>query len=148
MADIRLFCSDLDGTLVGNPESTSRFRAAWEAIHKHRRPCLCYSTGRLVEDTLALIGANDLPIPDYILGGVGTQSLDVSANAPIPGFAERFAQAWDLARIERILEALPGILRQPPVFLHPYKSSWYLYGATPEAIAMVEGELRAAGLDV
>jgi sucrose-6F-phosphate phosphohydrolase len=148
MSDVRLFCSDLDGTLVGNPESTSRFRTAWEDIPGPRRPCLCYNTGRLVEDCLALIETAGLPRPDYILGGVGTQIWDASRGGPIEGFAERFAHGWNLSRIECILEELPGVLRQPPAFLHPYKSSWFLHGATGEAIATIEEQLRKAGLDV
>jgi sucrose-6-phosphatase len=148
MSDVRLFCSDLDGTLVGNIESTSRFREAWRGIPIADRPCLCYNTGRLVDDTLALIDSEGLPRPDYILGGVGTQIWDASTGGPIAGFVERFSDGWDLERIESLLEEQPGVLRQPAAFLHPYKSSWFLQGASPDAIATIEGQLRRAGLDV
>jgi sucrose-6-phosphatase len=148
MSDVRLFCSDLDGTLVGNIESTSRFREAWLGIPVADRPCLCYNTGRLVDDTLALIDSEGLPPPDYILGGVGTQIWDASTGGPIAGFVERFSEGWDLERIESLLEEQPGVVRQPAAFLHPYKSSWFLQGASPDAIATIEGHLRRAGLDV
>lgn len=148
MSSVRLFCSDLDGTLVGNPESTQRFRDVWESIPSARRPLLCFSTGRLIDDALSLVDAALLPKPEFVLGGVGTQLWDASRNSSMPGFDERFAKGWDLARIERILEQLPGVVRQPPMFLHPYKSSWYLNGATPDAIANIEEQLRREGLEV
>ena len=35
---IRLFSSDLDGTLLGNPESSRRFRAVWDSMARRERP--------------------------------------------------------------------------------------------------------------
>jgi sucrose-6F-phosphate phosphohydrolase len=148
MSDVRLFCSDLDGTLIGNAESTRRFREAWLGIPDDERPCLCYNTGRFVDDTLTLIDTDGLPPPDYILGAVGTQIWDATLNGPIPGFAERFSEGWDLGRVEKVLAEQPGIVRQPAAFLHPYKSSWFLQGALPEAITTIENQLQRAGLDV
>ena len=47
---IKLFSTDLDGTLLGNPEATLRFATAWAALPAATRPLLVYNSGRLVDE--------------------------------------------------------------------------------------------------
>jgi sucrose-6F-phosphate phosphohydrolase len=148
MTPIKLFCSDLDGTMLGNPESTRRFKEAWESLSRRQRPFLCYNSGRLVDDVLALLKTDVLPWPDYLIGGVGTQLYDVKGKQPVAEFDEQFRDGWDLVKVEQFLGAFPGVTRQPPEFLHPYKSSWYLQRATPEIVDALRKQLTDAGLMV
>ena len=148
MMPIRLFASDLDGTLLGNPEAAHRFKRVWEAIDPTRRPILCYASGRLVGDVRELLRSEVLPPPDYIIGGVGTQIFDCARDSPVEEYDGRFRRGWDLPRIEEVLGAFPGMLRQPAEFLHPYKSSWYLPQASPETLDELREKLAAAGLEV
>jgi sucrose-6F-phosphate phosphohydrolase len=148
MVDIRLLSTDLDGTVLGSPESLERFKAAWESIPQSRQPILCYNTGRLVPNVVALMNEAALPRSDYVLGGVGTQAFDVAAGRELPGFQARFAQGWSLELVERTLEReFPAVQRQPPEFLHPYKSSWFLQAATPDTLAAIERKLQEVGVD-
>ncbi|HVU33867.1 MAG TPA: HAD-IIB family hydrolase [Opitutaceae bacterium] len=145
---IRLFSSDLDGTLLGNPESAQRFKLAWEALKPDRRPLLVFNSGRSAKDTRSLVAARRLPEPDYIIGGVGTELHNFRTGRDEPDFNAQFGEGWDLAKVEAIMEAMPGVERQPPEFLHPYKSSWYLYRADREKIDELRRRFREAGLDV
>src|SRR5262245_14608783 len=104
-APIRIFCSDLDGTLVGNPESAQRFKAAWEKMPPRRRPLLVYSSGRLVDDMRRFfVDQTLLPIPDYSIGGVGTQIYDERAGIFLEEFHRHLAVRWDLKRVQEIAE--------------------------------------------
>ncbi|MGH8245066.1 MAG: HAD-IIB family hydrolase, partial [Gammaproteobacteria bacterium] len=148
MNNIELFCSDLDGTLLGNPEATRRFKSAWEALPKGSRPILSYASGRFVQDVIDLLATRILPWPDCIIGGVGTQIYDGRRKRPLNEFNKQFRAGWDLAKVEAIVGGFPGVRRQPPQFLHPYKSSWYLHNASRETIATLEKQIAEAGLQV
>ncbi len=148
MTRIELFATDLDGTLLGNPEATRRFKDAWEALATPERPALVYASGRLVQDVIDLLATRVLPWPDFIIGGVGTQLYDARVRRALAEFNRAFRDRFDLARVEEIVAAFPGVLAQPPQFLHPYKSSWFLDRATPGALDELRARLAAAGLEV
>jgi sucrose-6F-phosphate phosphohydrolase len=145
---IRLFSSDLDGTLLGNPESAQRFMRAWSALPRETRPVLVFNSGRSVADTRLLVKTRRLPEPDYIIGGVGTELFSFADSREVPEFNAQFGDGWDLAVVEQIMSATPGVERQPPEFLHPYKSSWYLHRADRATIDALRARLAAAGLKV
>jgi len=145
---IRLFSTDLDGTLLGNPESTQRFKKAWEALPPEKRPLLIYNSGRTIKDTLAFITARLLPAADFIIGGVGTELYDHRQQTEIPDFAAQFGEGWNLSKVEEIVGSMPGIERQPPEFLHPYKSSWYWHRIGRDRIDDLKRRLQEAGLKV
>jgi len=145
---IRLFSTDLDGTLLGNPESAQRFKLAWEKLPRQDRPVLVYNSGRMVEDISGLIREGILPDPEYLIGGVGTEIFDFQRGEPMEDFNKVFKKGWDLEKVEELVGAFPGVERQPPEFLHPYKSSWYLHHAPDEKIEDLHQRLRDAGMEV
>ena len=144
---ISLFATDLDGTLLGNPESTHRFTRSWEALSEFR-PLLVYNSGRGVADMRALIEAKKLPAADYLIGGVGTELYDLREDRAPEEFSAQFGEGWDLPLIERLVGETPGIQRQPPEFLHPYKSSWFLPRADAAQIEVLRRRLLDAGMRV
>lgn len=145
---IRLFSTDLDGTLLGNPESTRRFKFVWQSLDPAVRPLLVYNSGRLVDDLRRFVADGTLPEADFCIGGVGTQIYDVRGGVFLTEFHAHLAAGWDLARVREIVAAFPGAQPQPDEFQHQFKSSWFLDRATRGAIRGLRARLAAAGLAV
>jgi len=144
----KLFASDLDGTLLGNPAAPRAFRENWERIPAERRPLLCYNSGRLLKDTLTTVTKSGLPESDYVISGVGTTIFDVEKNETLRAFNDSLAVDWDLAKVNSVLSSRQDITKQPEQYQHPFKSSWYWYKATTEQMDELEAQLEAAGLEV
>lgn len=142
---IRLFSTDLDGTLLGQPEASWRFAAAWAALPVGRRPILVYNTGRTVTNTLALAKARGLPDPDFVIGSVGTELYDGLYNSG-DDFRRQFGEGWNLDVVQEVVRATPGVKEQPAECQHPYKSSWYWIRARRDEVADLARRLRAVGI--
>jgi sucrose-6-phosphatase len=144
----QLFSTDLDGTLLGNPEATQRFITAWEALPFDQRPILVFNSGRLTADMQQLVAKGKLPAPDYYIGGVGTEISAGPAGQSVDGWPDQLAQGWDRAHAHELLASLPDTTPQPNFFQNAFKSSWYLTNASAERLSEIEHELAAAGLNV
>jgi sucrose-6-phosphatase len=122
-ARIQLFSTDLDGTLLGNPEATQRFMAAWSTLSPEDRPLLVFNSGRLVADMQNLVRDGQLPTPDYYIGGVGTETFDTSRDAMLTDWHTELDRDWDRDRVQHALRGLDDLSPQPDHFQNAHKSS-------------------------
>ncbi|MBI4624627.1 MAG: HAD hydrolase family protein [Verrucomicrobia bacterium] len=145
---VRLFATDLDDTILGDAMAAERFRFTWQSLDAERRPLLVYNTGRNVGDTQWLVLERQLPAPEFIIGGIGTEMHDAVDAHVAAEFHASIAPGWDGATVERIVESIPGVHRQPAEFLNPCKLSWHWHRATAAEVVRLEIQFEKAGLDV
>lgn len=146
MKPIRLFSSDLDGTLAGDRAASLRFADYWQALPAASRPLLVYNSGRLVDDMASFVPEQGLPQPDVFIGGVGTMLSARSHTHLHSPFIEALGDGYDAERIAAIFATLPRLTLQPERYQHAYKSSWYLHDAEPGELEDITATLHRSGL--
>lgn len=147
MRPLRLFSTDLDGTVVGNNDATRRFRDFWQSLPDEHRPVLVFNSGRLVDDQLALLEEVPLPRPDYIIGGVGTMLHAKERGELESAYRHSLGTGFDPRRIADVMGRLPDVTMQAEQYQHGLKSSWFLHDADEKALADIEAALLAAEID-
>jgi HAD superfamily hydrolase (TIGR01484 family) len=141
-----VLATDLDGTFLGGSDAVRRRLYDW--IEAGRGEVgLIYVTGRDPE-FLHEIWEEGVPVPDYVIGDVGTTIAAVEDRqvAPIPELEAEIAARWGdaTAKVRAALDGAPGLRPQQTAFR--YRMSYHYDPAAfdPAAIAAVE----ALGLDV
>ena len=140
-----LIATDLDGTLVGDPEALARLNR--DLTRVRHRVALAYVTGRVLRSTLALIEAEGLLRPDAIIAGVGTTIHAGPRWASDAAWERRMRHGWREADVDAAAAAVPSLARQPEDAQGPFKRSfWVPPGEARRAIGLLSRELRARGV--
>ena len=145
MENGHLIISDVDGTLLGDDAAAhvaTEKLAQW--YHDHRdRVRLVYSSGRLVSSVLESVETTPLPLPDAIIGGVGTQIRQFPGGTPVGTWPED-CEHWHPARLCSVLMEFSDLELQPAEFLSEHKISCYLYDASSKLLREISERLRVA----
>jgi hydroxymethylpyrimidine pyrophosphatase-like HAD family hydrolase len=147
-APVRLFATDIDGTVLSDDAGAHDFRAAWEALDPERRPLLVYNSHRTVADIQWLILERRLPAAEFIIGGLGTEIMDPLDAHVADEFRGTLDASWDAAAVAQIVGTLPDVRLQRSEYLTAHRLSWHWVRANRADVARLEARLHTAGLDV
>lgn len=140
-----LVVSDVDGTLLGDDRALQRLND-WLAPQRERFR-LVYNSGRFADSLRESIQRHEMPRPDALIGGVGTQIEHFKSGEPVEGWPV-FEGYWDAQVVRTILANEPRLTLQPERFLSPYKVSFFAEEASDEEIKGWLVRLQGAGLEV
>jgi sucrose-6-phosphatase len=150
-----LLCTDLDRTLIPNgsePESLDA-RPRFRRFVARPEVTLVYVTGRHQGLVREAIAEYDLPVPDVVIGDVGTSIFRVTTNdwEPLADWQEEIGRDWGGVGRNRLAERfadLEPLRLQEPEKQAPFKLSYYAPADTDSGTLKSELEARLALLGV
>jgi sucrose-6F-phosphate phosphohydrolase len=133
--------SDVDHTLLGNDRGLAEFADWFESVRDRVR--LAYNSGRFYESVEQSIRTSDLPRPDAIIGGVGT-------DIQFPPDGERLAdwpptEQWGTDAVRAVLSAHKELEPQPEHLLSEFKISYFGYDLSDRFIKLLRAQLADLG---
>lgn len=119
----RAIVTDIDQTLLGDPEALERFTET--ILQNRKRLAFGIATGRRIDSALAIIKKYDLPHPDVLISGMGTRIHYGPSLSEDAYWADHVDHNWNRDRVRRVLDDLPGLKLQDQARLGRLKISYY-----------------------
>ena len=145
MERVNLLISDLDGTLLGDERALDGFAAWYDQVKSCVR--LAYSSGRFLVSIRESIDAHNLPEPDAIICGVGTEIHDMAARKRLIGWP-RLTYRWNPHIVRETCVAHHELQVQPEHLLSYYKISFYGHQLDEMFLVHLIRQLAGVGQDV
>lgn len=139
----RLIITDLDNTLTGDQEALEEFK---QLLTENQHIGFGIATGRTLPSALKLIEDLDLPTPDLIESGVGTELHYGKGLAEDDSWKKQIGYNWKRTEVKNLLDRVPGLFYQPDSNQSDYKVSYNYDPDTAPKIGKIRKLLREAGL--
>lgn len=139
----RLIITDLDNTLTGDDQSLAEFL---DVIRSNDHVGFGISTGRRLDNAMALIDELGLPRPDLIDTDVGTQLHYGEGLTLDRSWQNSIGYAWKPDEVREALDKVPGLSLQPDKNQSDFKISYELDTRVSPSITAIKKTLREAEL--
>ncbi len=120
-----MFITDIDNTLIGgDPDDLEELKTF--LADNAGRLGFGVATGRNLESTVEILKIHDIPFPDIIISGVGSQ-IDYGAPLTIDkGWESHIQKNWKPEMIRAKLSEFPFLIPQEAGAQGPFKLSYYM----------------------
>jgi sucrose-phosphate synthase len=120
----RAIFTDLDQNLLGDPDSLPQLL---QVIRKNRKNfAFGIATGRRLDSALKVMKKHRIPEPDVLITSGGTAIHYAPKLTQDTAWTRHIEKQWTPQVVARILNGLPGLLRQPKAEQSRFKLSFYI----------------------
>ena len=120
----RAIFTDLDQNLLGNPESLPELIR----VIRENRKCASFglATGRRLDSALKVMKRYGIPEPDVLITSGGTEIYYAPELTEDTAWTRHIEKQWTPQVVRRVLDELPGLVRQEKSEQSRFKISYYI----------------------
>ena len=119
----RAIFTDIDQTLLGDDDALQTLNQKLREVH--RQVTFGIASGRRYDSVLTVLRKHGMPVPDVLISSLGTRIHYGSTLTEDSYWSDHIDHDWNLPRIRRELDELPGLELQPRDKQSRFKISYY-----------------------